>query len=259
MMEEIQVLDKGFVRLVEFMGGDLGVVNAARVSYGGVSKGEEKDRKLIGFLLQHQHMTPFEHAVYKFHVKVPLFVARQWFRHRIGSYETAGFEGSGLFEASGQTINEISARYVEMPDEFYVPEAFRVQDLKNKQGSVAAPNLDQAALKELFSGSVRSAYAAYKELLGRGVAREMCRMLLPVNLYTQYYWTVNARSLMHFIALRADAPAQWEIQQYALALARFFKHRMPWTWSAFLLHAWKGANLELDAEREALASGAGTR
>jgi len=230
------VLDKGFVRLVEFMGGDQGVVDAARVSYGGKSRGEEADRKLIAYLLKHKHETPFEHAVFKFHVSCPIFVMRQWIRHRMASY------------------NEISARYTEVKDEFYIPERWRAQDLKNKQGSVSAPTLDHGALTELFDKQVQAAMGAYRELLAAGVAREMARMILPVNAYTQFYWTINARSFMNFISLRADAHAQWEIQQYAEALAAYFEEKMPWTYAAFLAHVWKGDNPRLAARLPAPAA-----
>jgi thymidylate synthase (FAD) len=227
------VLDKGFVRLVEFMGGDGGVVDAARVSYGGKSKGAEADRKLIGYLLQHSHMTPFEHALFKFHVSCPIFVARQWFRHRFAAY------------------NEISYRYTEVTDQFYIPSSWRAQDRKNKQGSLPAPELDQKALTGIFIRQVDLARAAYRQLLAAGVAREMARMVLPVNLYTEFYWTVNARSLMNFLSLRADTHAQWEIQQYAEALAGHFASKMPWTWSSFLSFAWKGTNPKISTFLEA--------
>lgn len=229
---EIKVLDKGFVRLVESMGGDAGVVQAARVSYAGTAKGDEKDRKLIEYLLKHQHLTPFEHALLKVHVKCPIFVARQWFRHRFAAY------------------NEVSFRYTETADEFYMPEAWRAQDVKNKQGSVAAPQLDQAKLSRAFAASVENSFKTYKDLLAAGVAREMARMALPVNLYTEFYWTVNARSLMNFLALRADVHAQAEIQRFAEALARVFAEKMPWTYAAFLQHAWRGVNPVIAAEKE---------
>ena len=234
--ETIRVLDQGFVRLVDGMGDDVAVVAAARVSYASGSKGEEKDRKLISYLMRHQHMTPFEQAVLKFHVRCPIFVMRQWIRHRAGSF------------------NETSARYVEMKDEFYVPEAFRAPDSKNKQSSGPAPEIDQARARELLVRSQREAYAAYQELLKLGVARELARTVLPVSLYTEFYWTVNARNLMHFINLRADAPAQWEIQRYAEALARLFRMKMPWTWDAFLQHGWRGTNPALDEEKRNCAA-----
>jgi thymidylate synthase (FAD) len=232
----IDCLDKGFVRLVDFMGGDQGVVDAARVSYGGKSKGEEADRKLIAYLLKHKHETPFEHSFFKFHVKTPIFVMRQWIRHRMASY------------------NEISARYTEVKDEFYVPSKWRAQDLKNKQGSVAAPTLDHAALTEAFDKQIKAAMACYKDMLSKGVAREMARMILPVNSYTEFYWTINARALMNFVTLRADAHAQWEIQQYGEAVAQFFKQKMPWTYEAFLQHTWRGENAKIAAEKEKLVA-----
>jgi thymidylate synthase (FAD) len=234
--QTVKVLDKGFVRFVDFMGGDQGVVDAARVSYGGVSKGAEADKKLIDYLLKHSHLTPFEHAVFKFHVSAPIFVARQWFRHRFAAY------------------NEVSFRYTEVKDYFYMPSAWRGQDKKNKQGSTAAAALDQDALHRLFSTQVEGALAAYKKMIEMGVAREMARMVLPVNLYTEFYWTVNARSLMNFVSLRADAHAQWEIQQYGEALARAFREKMPWTFEAFLRHGWKGDNAEIAREAAALAA-----
>lgn len=230
----VKVLDKGFVRLVESMGGDQGVVDAARVSYGGASKGPEADKKLIDYLLKHSHLTPFEHSVFKFHVAAPIFVARQWFRHRFAAY------------------NEISFRYTEVKDYFYMPAEWRGQDKKNKQGSSSSAALDQDALHALFSTQVEGALAAYRRMIEMGVAREMARMVLPVNLYTEFYWTVNARSLMNFVSLRADAHAQWEIQRYGEALAKLFREGMPWTYEAFLRHGWRGENAEMARERAAL-------
>lgn len=221
---DIPVLDAGFIRLVHFMGGDSGVIQAARVTFGSESKGEERDRRLVEYLLKHSHLTPFEHAVFQFHVKCPIFVARQWMRHRWGSY------------------NEISARYTEVSEEFYIPDAFRRQDTVDKQGSKTTRTLDHEKLREEFSAVIHAAYGHYKSLLEKGVAREMARMVLPVCQYTQFYWTINARSLMNFISLRADSHAQLEMQQYALALAGVFKGKMPWTWDAFRAITWKGEN-----------------
>jgi thymidylate synthase (FAD) len=231
---DIKVLDKGFVRLVDVMGGDDSVVNSARVSYGSGSKGEEKDKKLIQYLLRHQHMTPFEHAVFQFHVSCPIFVMRQWIRHRASSY------------------NEISARYTEVKDEFYVPDVFRAPDPKNTQSSAPSPAIDDARCRKLVEDSQRQSYAAYQELLKSGVAREIARSVLPVGQYTQFYWTINARNLMHFIELRADAAAQYEIQRYAEALGELFRGKMPWTWEAFVRFAWKGVNPAIDAQKKQL-------
>jgi thymidylate synthase (FAD) len=229
--DRIDVLDKGFVRLVDAMGGDGAVVDAARVCYDSRSKGEAQDRGLIAYLMKHDHHTPFEHAVFKFHVSTPLFVARQWFRHRMASY------------------NEVSGRYTEMKDEFYIPARWRSQDSVNRQGSTATDALSHGALSAKLETQVRSAVRVYRELLAAGAARELARLVLPLNLYTQFYWTVNCRSLMNFISLRADEHAQWEMQQYALALAEFFRRRMPWTWAAFLEHGWEGRNPALAGGR----------
>jgi len=232
--DAVEVLDKGFVRLVGLLGGDVAVVQSARVSYGQGSKGEERDRKLLAFLLKHKHMTPFEHSVFTWHVKTPIFVMRQWIRHRAGAF------------------NEVSARYTEVQDEFYLPETFRAPDAKNKQSSQSAPALDQGRCREVLERSQRAAYEAYQELLKAGAARELSRLALPVSQYTQFYWTVSARNLMHFINLRADAPAQWEIQRYAEALTAFFARKLPWTWAAFLENGWTGKNARLDEEKRSL-------
>ncbi|MDD2805999.1 MAG: FAD-dependent thymidylate synthase [Elusimicrobiales bacterium] len=210
-----QVLDKGFVKLIDFMGGDQRAVDSARVSFGSVSKGEAADRKLLEYLLEHGHFSPFEHSVFQFHIKCPIFVARQWMRHRIASY------------------NEISARYTEVHDEFYFPAEFRAQDRSNRQGSLPSANLDQKKMLELYDKAVKASYDAYQELLNAGAAREMARMVLPVAQYTQFHWTINARSLLNFINLRADSHAQWEIRRYAEAIQGMFRDRMPWTWEAW--------------------------
>ncbi len=208
-------LDKGFVKLVEFMGGDQRAVDSARVSFGSVSKGEAQDKKLIEYLLANGHLSPFEHSVFQFHIKCPIFVARQWMRHRIASY------------------NEISARYTEVHDEFYYPPAFRGQDKLNRQGSVNSGALDQEKMLAVYDKAIKASYAAYRELIEAGAAREMARMVLPVSQYTQFYWSINARSLLNFINLRADAHAQQEIRQYAEAITEIFRSKMPWTWQAW--------------------------
>lgn len=211
----VNVLDKGFVKLVDFIGSDERAVIAARVSFDMKPKGEEKDRKLIEYLLEHEHFTPFEHCVFQFHIKCPIFVARQWMRHRWGSY------------------NEVSARYTEVKDEFYIPDKFRIQDIKNKQGSILSEKLNHEELISMYKNAIENSYKTYLELLSKGVAREMARMLLPVASYTQFYWTVNARSLLNFLKLRLDNHAQYEIREYAKAIADIFKEKMPWTWESF--------------------------
>jgi thymidylate synthase (FAD) len=221
---EIKVLDKGFVRLIDFMGGDETVVLAARVSTGKGLKGEEQDRKLIHYLMKHRHETPFEHSVFQFHISCPLFVARQWFRHRVASY------------------NERSGRYVEHEDEFYLPDRLRLQAKSNKQASEFGEIPNERELIQMIQETYELVYERYKKLLASGVARELARAILPLSLYTQFYWTINARSLMNFINLRADASAQWEIRQYAEAIAKIFKAKMPWTWEAFVQYVWRGEN-----------------
>jgi thymidylate synthase (FAD) len=212
---EFKVLDNGIVRLVDFIGGDQAVVQSARVSFGKGSKGEKKDKLLIQYLMEHGHHTPFEHAVFKFHIKCPIFVARQWFRHRWASY------------------NEISGRYTEMKYEFYMPEKWRTQkDLNYKYA-----DMDEDVTKDLSDklGSMyEQAYALYQEFVERGVAKEQARIILPLALYTQFYWTVNARSLLNFLMLRMDEHAQYEIRVYADKISEIFKEKMPWSYEAFL-------------------------
>jgi thymidylate synthase (FAD) len=215
MTTTIELLDKGYVKLIDFLGGDERVVNSARVTFGGVSKGEERDKMLIKYLMDNEHHSPFEHSVFQFQICCPIFVARQWMRHRIASY------------------NEVSARYTEVKDEFYFPKEFRAQDTHNKQGSLASADLKHEELAKLYKESVEASYEAYRKLLAAGVAKEMARGVLPVCQYTQFYWTVNARSLMNFISLRADAHAQLEIRVYAEAVKKIFREKMPWSFEAF--------------------------
>jgi len=215
---QVPVLDRGFVRVVECVGGDGAVVRSARVSFGQETKGEEKDRRLIRYLLTHGHETPFEHAFFQFHVKCPLFVARQWLRHRWSSF------------------NEISGRYTVFDEaEYYVPEKMRVQEKVNKQGSETADVSEEE--HAAFAGRIREeterAVAAYRRLLEDGVAKELARIVLPLNMYTQFYWSVNARSLMNFLRLRSDVHAQHEIRLYADRIREIFRERMPWTAEVF--------------------------
>ncbi len=227
-----KVLDKGFVELISVMGDDLTVVRSARVSTGQGTKGPEKDRRLIEYLMRNRHETPFEHVVFTFHIKCPIFVARQWFRHRIASY------------------NEKSGRYSEMEYEFYVPDEVRVSHPKDKQMSVEnGGNIDVKRFKKLINDVYDHSYSVYRELLNMGVAREMARIVLPLALYTEFYWTVNMRSLMNFLSLRADSHAQWEMQRYALAVAEFFKTCCPWSYDAFLKYSYRGDLLKTDDGR----------
>ena len=220
MTDEIIVLDHGFVRLDGCMADDLAVVNAARVSFARrVTELGDADRGLVRFLMRERHSTPFEHGVFRFHIKCPIFVAREWMRHRAGSY------------------NEHSARYSELPDEFYVPEAADVRTQVGKPGSYRFEPVDDElaeATRVTLRDSYRAAYDAYRGLIDRGVAREIARMALPVGIYTQFHWTLNARSLMNFLSLRNAESAQLEIRRFAEAVEQIFAEHMPVTHAAFV-------------------------
>lgn len=195
------------LELVRVGGSDLDVVNAARVSYGSrVAEVTDRDKKLIRYLISHDHTSPFEHTQIVYRVKAPIYVVRDWVRHRIGV-----------------SYNEISGRYAELPMEFYVPRQWRVQDKVNKQSSIPAEIPDSDHAFSEYKKSINTAYATYKELLRVGVCRELARGVLPVCIYTEFIFTCNLISLFHFVKLRAHPTAQWEIQQYAkgmIALAR---------------------------------------
>lgn len=216
---ELKVLDKGFVRLESFNGGDEAVLRAARVSYGKSPEPDAaRDTKLINYLLANDHGTPFEQTHFTFHVKAPILVFRQWHRTRIGV-----------------SYNELSARYTEMKDEFYVPKNWRKQETgigANKQGSISVPEWPDEHFTKILEQNNLDAMRRYKALIDGGVAREMARMVLPVNLYSSMYFTCNARSLMFFIRLRSDSHAQWETRQYSHALAFLFREVMPITFQA---------------------------
>ncbi len=220
MTDEITVLDHGFVRLDDCMADDLAVVNAARVSFARrVTELADADRGLVRFLMRERHATPFEHAVFRFHVKCPIFVAREWMRHRAGSY------------------NEHSARYSELPDEFYVPALEDVRTQVGKPGSYSFEPVDAETAeqtRETLTATYRDAYLVYRGMIDRGVAREIARMALPVGIYTQFHWTLNARSLMNFLSLRNADSAQLEIRRFAEAVEVMFAERMPVTHASFV-------------------------
>jgi thymidylate synthase (FAD) len=216
----IPVLDHGFVRLDGAMASDLSVVNAARVSFARRKEEmDESDEGLIRFLMRDRHGTPFEHNAFRFHVRTPIFVAREWFRHRIGSF------------------NEFSMRYAKATDDFYVPAAEDVRTQVGKPGAYTfdpvAPELAERTREEL-SAVYEAAYATYARLVEQGVAREVARCVLPVGAYTEFYWTVNARALMNFVSLRAAETAQREIRRYAEAVETFLEAKMPVTHAAFV-------------------------
>ena len=207
-----KVLDFGHVRLVDSMGDDKRIVDAARVSYQNGTKVTSDDRNLIRHLLRNSHTTPFEKVRFEFHVKCPIFIARQWFRHRMGSF------------------NEISGRYSILSDEFYIPAKVRGQSKTNKQGSSDEIIKDIPLLvdeegntititpQEFIEEHSENAYATYISLINEGVSRELARAVLPLNIYTEFYWTVDLWNLMNFLRLRIDAHAQYEIQVYGKAI-----------------------------------------
>lgn len=207
------------VELIRVSGSDLDVANAARVSYGKVSKEiTDRDVKLIEFLMQHEHTSPFEHNQLSFRIKTPIFVARQWFRHRMNSY------------------NEISYRYVKADTkEYYVPNVWRYQDKINKQSSTGS--FEREDLKAKYREAIASAVKAYEELLAEGVCREQARTLLPLSTYTEFIFTCNLHSLMHFIKLRLSPDAQYEIRVYAHALLKLAYEYFPISLKAFCTKA----------------------
>jgi len=216
----IPVLDHGFVRLDDAMATDLSVVNSARVSFGRRKEEmDDSDQGLIRFLMRERHGTPFEHNSFRFHIRAPIFVAREWMRHRVGSY------------------NEFSMRYAQATDDFYVPEPEDVRTQVGKPGSYSFDPVEPEVAeqtREALQGVYDEAYAAYQRLVEVGVARELARCVLPVGAYTEFYWTVNARALMNFVSLRNSNTAQREIRRYAEACERFLAERMPVTHAAFV-------------------------
>jgi len=218
--DTIQVLDHGFVRLDGAMADDLSVVNGARVSFARRKMDmDDADAGLIRFLMRDRHGTPFEHNAFRFHVRCPIFVAREWFRHRVGSF------------------NEFSMRYARATDDFYLPEPDDVRSQVGKPGAYSFETVsDELAetTREELQAVYEHAYATYERLVEQGVARELARAALPVGAYTEFFWTVNARSLMNFVSLRAAETAQREIRRYADAVERFFEERMPITYQAFV-------------------------
>lgn len=215
----ITCLDKGFVMLKDYMGSDAAIVQAARVSYGAGTRHTSEDKALIAYLMRHRHTTPFEMVEVKFLVKLPIFVARQWIRHRTAN------------------VNEQSGRYSVMEDEFYVPaeEDVRFQSPTNRQGSSdeEVPHELRHRVIELLRTGAERAYGEYGEMIEENLARELARIHLPISLYTQWYWKIDLHNLLHFLELRMDEHAQYEIRVYANAMARIVKALVPWTWEAF--------------------------
>jgi len=217
--KEYHCLDKGFVTLVDYMGGDESVVQAARVSYGKGTKSVTDDRGLICYLMRHDHTTPFEMVELKFHCKMPIFVAREWIRHRTAS------------------VNEYSLRYSEPEGDYYVPdlEAIGFQTKGNRQGRTDEPVPPEVGrrFQEYVKEISEQALQKYQEMNEAGVARELARMFLPVNFYTRWYWKINLHNLFHFLRLRLDQRAQHEIRVYAQKMAEITKKVAPVAYEAF--------------------------
>ncbi len=237
----INVLDHGFVRVIDYMGDDNAIVQAARVSYGRGTKKSLQDKGLINYLMRHRHTTPFEMCDIKFHIKLPIFIARQWIRHRTAS------------------VNEYSARYSILSNEFYVPEKVNLsaQSKINKQGRSDDELPDDVANKvlETLKNDATHCYNNYIEMMNEneegevidennvGITRELARMNLTLNHYTEWYWKINLHNLLHFIALRADPHAQYEIRVYAEAILKVVRAWVPFACEAFEEHVIKGTKI----------------
>lgn len=241
--KEFPCLNHGFVRLIDYMGTDESIVQAARVSYGKGTKQVHEDRGLIRYLLRHHHTTPFEMVEFKFHCKLPIFVARQWIRHRTAS------------------VNEYSFRYSEAINHFYIPEpeAIRFQSKTNKQGgsSETVPPELQNQILDILKRQANQSYEDYEEMERADIARELARIHLPVSIYTEWYWKINLHNLLHFLQLRLHPTAQHEIRVYAEAIAEIVKIAVPLTWEAFedyMLHAIYFSKNEMDILKKALSN-----
>lgn len=229
-MTKIKVLDKGFVELQDVFGDETTVVNSARVSFGKQKQVlEEEDVRLIRYLLKHKHMSPFRHLMFRFHLKAPEFVMRQWYKHVIGA------EWTSSNVANFHAWNEISGRYV-VVDQFYVPSEWRKQSSSTKQGSDGVVE-NQDEISQLYTQTIGGILATYLTLLERGVAKEQARTILPFSLYTEVIWTCSFQAVMNFLELRLDSHAQWEIQEYARAVQQVLRERLP-----ILTQCWEELN-----------------
>lgn len=230
------VLDHGFVRVVDYMGDDGSIVQAARVSYGTGTRKVREDRGLIRYLLRHRHTTPFEMCEIKFHIKLPIFVARQWIRHRTAN------------------VNEHSARYSVLDQEFYVPDRAQmaIQSAQNRQGRGALISDDVAEVyRETLRNNAETAFTSYQQMIAgaeedtepNGLTRELARIGLPVSTYTQWYWKIDLHNLFHFLKLRLDPHAQYEIRVYAETMATIVEQWVPMAYEAFRDYSLHAATL----------------
>lgn len=216
--KERKILDHGFIRVIDYMGSDSAVVQAARVSYGEGTKHISQDAALINYLMRHSHTTPFEMCEIKFHIKLPIFVARQWIRHRTAN------------------INEYSARYSILSREFYIPEINQVAEQSKNNAQGRGKELDYETAKnitEVLSKNSDLVYSSYGKFLEDGLAREIARINLTLNYYTEFYWKIDLHNLLHFLKLRSDHHAQYEIRVYAEEMIKIIKKWVPLTYNAF--------------------------
>ncbi|MDE1871019.1 MAG: FAD-dependent thymidylate synthase [Candidatus Micrarchaeota archaeon] len=236
--KKFKVLENGFVALVDYMGGDDAIVQAARVSYGKGTKTVNDDTGLIRYLMRHRHTTPFEMVEVKFVASMPIYVARQWIRHRTAN------------------VNEYSARYSEVPDRFDIPELERIQpqSKSNKQGREGVlPEDVSNAFRNSVDRISKDSYSEYQNALGKGIARETARILLPLNTYTEWYWKIDLHNLFHFLSLRLDPHAQYEIRQYAEVMGDITKKIAPIAYKAFEDYRLGGVSFS-SLEQKALAN-----
>ena len=221
-----EVLDKGFVELVDTLGSDLTVVNSARVSFGKRKDVfDNSDRRLVKYLAKYKHFSPFRHIQAQFHIKAPEFVMRQWYKHVVG------IETSSNSSVKDHAWNEISGRYVEVED-YYTPSVFRQQSEDNKQATEGAIN-EQDSARHHWEQAIYHAKEQYWKLLNMGVGKEQARAILPLNQYTEVYWTASFQAVMNFIELRYEATSQVEIQEYARALKEIMLEAFPETTKAW--------------------------
>jgi len=242
---QCKVLDYGFIRVVDTMGNDFSIVQAARVSYGDGTKTVNEDKGLINYLMKHRHTSPFEMCEIKLHIKLPIFIARQWIRHRTAN------------------VNECSARYSILPEEYYIPEIENIapQSAQNKQCRGGEISTKEAqSTQKLMEESSKQAYQNYKILLGgeneTGIAREIARGVLPLNMYTEWYWKIDLHNLLHFIKLRIHPHAQYEIRVYAEKLAEIVKQWCPMAYGAFeehVLHAHTFSRKQIEVLKKLLS------
>lgn len=220
--KQLPVLDKGFVRLVDYYGNDARIVQSARVSYGEGTKTVREDKMLIDYLWMNEHTSPFEQVVFTFHCKLPVFVARQWIRHRTAR------------------VNEVSGRYSVMKEEFYNPseEVVSFQSKDNKQGRSRddVPKELRQKVLDIIKDHNQISYKSYENMIEQGIAKELARICLPLNLYTEWYWQIDLKNLLHFLRLRMDEHAQYEIREYANTMAEIVKKVCPYTWESFEEH-----------------------